>query len=296
MSWLLNQDISATPVAIEPSVIFVVILRLMTIIKIISGGQNGADQAALDAAIKLGIPHGGWISKGRITETGPLPNRYNLQEMPTHNHPKRTEQNVIDSDGTMIISHGKLTGGSDYTSIMAKKHDRPWIHIDLDSVTVLDASLKINNWIIENSIRVLNVAGSRASEDLKIYEKTKDVVEGIILLARITEKHDSLDRLSADTIVPKTVDDAVSRLISKLSLKDKAVIANMTNAELASLNITLGNYIIHFYRLLAGNEELMASCRFVSKKDVPDEDVASKVIIERLWEKLRRTHKLRVIK
>ena len=34
--------------------------------KIISGGQTGADQAALDAAIKLGIPHGGWIPKGRL--------------------------------------------------------------------------------------------------------------------------------------------------------------------------------------------------------------------------------------
>jgi hypothetical protein len=44
--------------------------------KIISGGQTGADQAALDAAIKLGIPHGGWIPKGRLTEKGTLPDKY----------------------------------------------------------------------------------------------------------------------------------------------------------------------------------------------------------------------------
>ena len=43
--------------------------------KIISGGQSGADQAALDAAIKLGISHGGWIPKGRITEDGTLPDK-----------------------------------------------------------------------------------------------------------------------------------------------------------------------------------------------------------------------------
>jgi predicted Rossmann-fold nucleotide-binding protein len=66
--------------------------------KIISGGQTGADQAALDAAIELGIPHGGWIPKGRLTEAGPLPEKYNLTEMPTKDYLKRTKQNVADSD------------------------------------------------------------------------------------------------------------------------------------------------------------------------------------------------------
>ncbi len=84
--------------------------------KIISGGQTGADQAALDAAIKLGIPHGGWIPKGRSTENGKLPDKYKLKEMPTKSYPNRTEQNVIDSDGTLIITHGKLTGGSNLIS------------------------------------------------------------------------------------------------------------------------------------------------------------------------------------
>jgi len=77
--------------------------------KIISGGQTGADRAALDAAIDLGIPHGGWIPKGRNAEDGTLPDKYQLQEMPTASYPKRTEQNVIDSDGTLILSHGNLT-------------------------------------------------------------------------------------------------------------------------------------------------------------------------------------------
>ena len=68
--------------------------------KIISGGQTGADQAALDAAIKLGIPHGGWIPKGRPTENGKLSDKYKLKEMPTKSYTKRTEQNVIDSWNT----------------------------------------------------------------------------------------------------------------------------------------------------------------------------------------------------
>jgi hypothetical protein len=82
------------------------------ITKIISGGQTSADQAVLDVAIKKGIPHGGWIPKVRLTEAGILPEKYQFKEMETGSYPKRTEQNVIDSDGTLIVSHGTLTGGS----------------------------------------------------------------------------------------------------------------------------------------------------------------------------------------
>ena len=81
--------------------------------KIISGGQTGADQGALDAAINLGIPHGGWIPKGRITEDGPLPDRYNLIEMPSASYPDRTRKNIRESDGTLILSHSRLTSGSE---------------------------------------------------------------------------------------------------------------------------------------------------------------------------------------
>ena len=88
--------------------------------KIISGGQTGADRAALDVAIELDIPHGGWIPKGKKTEAGVIPDKYQLKEMPTASYPKRTEQNVIDSDGTLILTHGKLTGGSALTARMIR--------------------------------------------------------------------------------------------------------------------------------------------------------------------------------
>ncbi len=90
--------------------------------KIISGGQTGADMAALDVAIELGIPHGGWIPKGRKAEDGTLSDKYLLQETKTINYPQRTELNIVDSDGTLIISHGKLTGGSSLTQKVASKH------------------------------------------------------------------------------------------------------------------------------------------------------------------------------
>jgi hypothetical protein len=127
--------------------------------KIISGGQTGADRAAIDTAIKLGIPHGGWIPKGSITEEGPLPDKYQLQEMPTASYAARTEQNVIDSDGTLIISHGSLAGGSDYTRKMAMKHGKPWFHTDLNKLPTFQAAMIINDWISKNGIETLNIAG-----------------------------------------------------------------------------------------------------------------------------------------
>jgi hypothetical protein len=136
--------------------------------KIISGGQTGADRAALDVAIELGIAHGGWIPKGRKTESGRLPSRYQLKEMPTDSYPKRTEQNVLDSDGTLIISHGELTGGSEYTRQMAEKHGKPWMHIDANKTSVEAAVQVIRAWISGSGIKILNVAGPRASEDSKI--------------------------------------------------------------------------------------------------------------------------------
>ena len=150
--------------------------------KIISGGQTGADRAALDFAIENNIPHGGWIPKGRKAEDGRLPDKYHLQEMNTTSYSKRTEQNIIDSDGTVIISHGKLTGGSLLTQELAVKHNKPCIHLDINKTKIIDAIESLNAWIKKNKIEILNVAGPRASKDESIYKVTKDIFEDDISL------------------------------------------------------------------------------------------------------------------
>ena len=149
--------------------------------RIVSGGQTGADQAALDIAMELGIPHGGWVPKGRKTESGPLPARYVVKEMPTDSYPKRTERNVMDSDGTLIISHGELSEGSEYTRMMAAKHGKPWIHIDADKHSIEAAVERIRTWISGNDIETLNVAGPPASKDPYIYAATKTILEAVLL-------------------------------------------------------------------------------------------------------------------
>ena len=137
--------------------------------KLISGGQTGADRAALDIALKFDIPHGGWVPEGRLAEDGRLPDKYKIKEMPTDSYSARTEQNVIDSDGTVIFSHGKPAGGSDYTREMALKHGKQLLGIDLNLTTSFDAAPLIVSWIQLRRIKILNVAGPRASEDAGIY-------------------------------------------------------------------------------------------------------------------------------
>jgi len=149
--------------------------------KILSGGQTGADQAALDAAIKNNIPHGGAIPKGRMTENGVLPEKYNLEEMATKSYPKRTEKNVIDGDGTVIFSHGKLTGGSLLTQEKAVEHGKPVLHLDLISTDIGGAVRTLQQFIQDYNIEILNVAGPRASEDEKIYGTVFEMVNGLFL-------------------------------------------------------------------------------------------------------------------
>ena len=118
--------------------------------KIISDGQTGADRAALDVAIEAGVPHGGWIPKGRKTEAGPLPERYQLQEMDSQSYADSTEQNVLDSDGTLIFSHGSLTAGSALTRQLANDHGKPCLHLDLHQMTAMKAAHKVLEWVGQN--------------------------------------------------------------------------------------------------------------------------------------------------
>ena len=261
--------------------------------KIISGGQTGVDQAALDATRAFDMPHGGWIPKGRLTEDGPLPEGYNLKEMPTDSYPEHTKQNVIDSDGTLIISHGVLTGGSLFTQNLAYKHKKPCLYIDLDKICILSAARKILDWINETTIEVLNVAGPRASKDPHIYEAAEKLIEAVLRLQNIQSDKAMLENINPPP--PKTVDDAVTRLILELPLRDRNKIANMDEIELVSLHLTLGNYIRNTYKLW-NNEALLDSCKLKFNIDNPHPDSASGLIIKELWKKLRKTHALRVVK
>jgi hypothetical protein len=144
--------------------------------KIVSGGQTGADRAALDWAIFHDLPHGGWCPKGRKAEDGVLSAQYQLTETSSASYPQRTQWNVRDSDGTVIFTMtSKLSGGSKLTADAATKLGKPWIHIF--PASCYQPERKILTFLAENNIKVLNVAGTRGSKEPKVAAFVKRVLE-----------------------------------------------------------------------------------------------------------------------
>ncbi len=133
-------------------------------IRIVSGGQTGADRAALDWAIQNGFDYGGWCPRGRKAEDGIIGPQYRLGETPSAQYDQRTEWNVRDSDATVIFSLGKnLWGGSKYTAEMAQKHRKPLLQLCRASDT--KAAEQLKQFLRHHRVRVLNIAGPRASEE-----------------------------------------------------------------------------------------------------------------------------------
>ncbi|MFO8028358.1 MAG: putative molybdenum carrier protein [Cyclonatronaceae bacterium] len=149
--------------------------------RLISGAQTGADRAALDVALELNIPCGGWVPKGRLAEDGIIPEHYpNLIETPSSAMEVRTEWNIRDSDATLILSHGPLDGGSLYTRIKAEELSKPWLHLDLAKTGPEQASKMAKDWLTKVQPRTLNVAGPRASKDTRIYSRTLQILRQLL--------------------------------------------------------------------------------------------------------------------
>ena len=139
---------------------------------ILSGGQTGVDRAALDAALENGIPAGGWCPQGRLAEDGRIPEHYPLRELPGAGYLQRTEQNVIDSDATLIVHFGRLQGGTARTQEFCHTHDKPLLLIDGSYVAECEAVRMLREFILGNKITLLNVAGPRASGEAGAYAYT----------------------------------------------------------------------------------------------------------------------------
>ena len=159
--------------------------------KIVSGGQTGADRGGLDAAIDLGVPHGGWCPRGRKAEDGTIPSRYDLVEMRSSSYLGRTEQNVIDSHATVVFTCGPPTGGSKKTIDFANKHQRPCLQVDLSDPDVGAIAEEILKWLSGGGLQsasvpvpppnpVVNVAGSRESKAPGIQGRVRDIVKLVL--------------------------------------------------------------------------------------------------------------------
>jgi len=172
--------------------------------QIVSGGQTGVDRAALEVALELGIPCGGWCPKGRLAEDGPISSRYPLQETPSDIYAQRTEWNVRDSDGTLVLTRGRPSEGTAFTIEIAARLKKPYLIIDLDAPSSptnctpspreftpsplagegwgegmnrgQDWGSIFLDWLKVHNIRVLNIAGPRESKCPGIYKDTMKVL------------------------------------------------------------------------------------------------------------------------
>jgi hypothetical protein len=145
--------------------------------KIMSGGQTGVDRAALDVALELGLPCGGWCPLGRKAEDGPLDPKYPLQETSTPSYAQRTECNVRDSDGTLVLTRGQPKGGTALTIQLAKRYQKPHLVIDLDDKPSVST---IREWAEAHQIGVLNVAGPRENERSGTYARAANLLRRLL--------------------------------------------------------------------------------------------------------------------
>ena len=271
--------------------------------KIISRGRPGAERAALDAAIKLGIAYGGWIPKGGGTVGSTNADRYNLIEMPTANRTEAFKKNIRESDGTLILSYGTLSSDTANAERTTRRYNIPLLLVDLNSTSSFNAASLINDWIIDNDLSILHVTGPFENEDGRIYQATLDILQAVYFL-NLTETslnqpmgtQELLNQPLMADLPPKTAETAVDIIINEMHLKDRILMANLKEEEIAPLQLTLGLYIKKKLGIWSGDTVLYDSFVTAAEKEKLDKSNIPMVLIRMMWKKLRDTHRLRVVK
>jgi putative molybdenum carrier protein len=272
--------------------------------KIISGGKPGTEQAALDASIKIGIAYGGWIPKGGHETHNTDAEKYNLHEMPTANQDENFKKNIRESDGTLILSHGSLSRDTEKALRMTRRYSTPLLHVDLNNTSAFNAASLINDWIIDNHLSILHVTGPSQSEDNTIYKATLDILQAVYFL-NLTETSmnqpmmgvkEPLESPQNKTQAPKTADTATDIILNEMHLKDRILMANLREKEIAPLQLSLGLYIKEKLDVWSKDPIFIESCVAAAEKEKLDKSNMPMVIIKMLWKKLRDTHRLRVVK
>lgn len=157
-------------------------LRQPQIKEIISGGQTGVDRAALDAAIARHFPYSGWLPRGRLAEDGPVPDWYELKESDNPNYAYRTRLNVQDSDGTLVLYPGALSGGTALTVEICLQLGKPYFLAVPPEYKTRYGTLinEILRWAQDNRVGRLNVAGPRESGCPGIYQQARTLIESLL--------------------------------------------------------------------------------------------------------------------
>lgn len=266
--------------------------------KIVSNGRIGVARGALDAALALDIPHGGWRIPDTIREDEPLPKKYTLQEMKTKSNTRCVERNVTETDGTLILIFAdEMPEDALAARKSADKHHMPWILINLDRTGTFQAAQDIHEWLKEKEIHVIHVVGATTGSVKKRADKTAcSLLEAVYYLGLIESNMTAATRSIGDGGLqpPASVDDIVNLILTEMSLKDRVIVANMKEEQLELLQPTLGRHIqirLEYWRQSALP---VATLEKIEQETAGANDVST-LIIEKVWGKLRTTHRLRII-
>jgi hypothetical protein len=150
-------------------------------------GQTGVDRGALDAALASGFPCGGWCPWDRAAEDGVIPEKYPLLPISCGGYRQRTLKNVVDSDGTVILFTGQLSGGTKLTRDLCVREKKPFVVLDAAQISAERAAAAVARFIAEHEIQVLNVAGPRLSGWAEGYAFAVGVVVEMIGKCRLVQ-------------------------------------------------------------------------------------------------------------
>jgi len=153
---------------------------------IMSGGNPGIEIAALDAAIRLDIPHAGWCYRDRKTDGGVLAEHYNVKEIDNPSYFERLEKNIIDSEGIVVLTYGRRALGDKAVKDLAVQHNKPLLDINLGEHSLDNTVSLIRNWMANHEINTIYFTGSKTGLDhgTNIYDEVIQIIRGICGIAR----------------------------------------------------------------------------------------------------------------
>ncbi len=272
--------------------------------KVVSGAREGVERAALDAARNLYLGFGGWIPQAWGLENSELVKTYRLNTINSDSPVQAAEQNILESDGVLIITMGEPAENATIGRHLAERHNLPFLYIDMERLPAFEAAKRIEAWIAEYSIEVLCVTGSGDMPHTDVHKITGDILE-VVFQLHLIDPHryendraypagDTERRLEEFIRIPRTVKEAVDYLVLKLNFQDRTRIANMQEKRLWELVSSLEDIIHDEFRLWGANEPLLRDCRSLAETD---DDEPEEVITRALWHRLRKSDNvLRVVK
>lgn len=268
--------------------------------QIISNGQTGVPAAALDVAIKLGLDYCGWCHGGQS-----VPPKYRLTRLPDSGRRTATEHCIAAADGVIFFTDTDNRSLSlEATKKTAWQLNTPFLIQKLTPGSGFSVSRLIARWITDNQVKRLHVDGEPVDTDTdSMAVSVANILEATFFLSMVDSSIASplesvvrQEAFSTRESSPESMDAALVHLERRLSLKDKATIANMVADELVSLQSTLGNYINGNFDLFTSNRALLMDCQRTSNRaELAPEDAAA-VIIRALWERLQATCRIRIVK